>query len=354
MAVSVMIKPASSKCNLRCKYCFYCDVAKSRVESDKGIMSFKTAENVIKKALDFGSDSVSFTFQGGEPLLAGIDFFREFVSLVDKYNVNNLSVAYFLQTNATLIDEEWCSFFKKHKFLLGVSLDGNEQQNRYRVYPDGRQSFNDVVDCIELLKKHGVSFNIVSVLTKQLSNTLRDSYKFFKSMGIQYLQYIPCLNNFNDEKGKYSMDNDDYLNYLTCAFKLYYNAKIRATNISIRQFDNYCLLCRNQNAEQCGMNGICSNQFVVEGDGSVYPCDFYCTDEFYLGNINESSFYEMYNSSITVEFIKDSFKLKDECRSCEVFYLCRGGGCKRNRESFDYCMAYKEFFSTYRDKLSQI
>lgn len=354
MAVSVMIKPASSKCNLRCKYCFYCDVSNNRAETDKGFMTLETAENVIKKALSFGRDSVSFTFQGGEPLLAGIDFFKKFVSIVDKQNADGtLSVSYFLQTNATLIDDEWCRFFKENNFLLGVSLDGNEEQNRYRVYKDGRSSFDDVVSSVDLLKKYGVNFNIVSVLTKQLANSFRDSYKFFKSIGADYLQYIPCINDFN-EVDEYSMDNDDYVNYLNSAFKIYYNSKMRNAHISIRQFDNYCLLCRNQNAEQCGMNGVCSNQFVVEGDGSVYPCDFYCIDDFYLGNINDTDFEEMYNSPVTVEFIKDSFKLKEECKNCDVFYLCRGGGCKRNRESFDYCRAYKQFFSANAEKLSKI
>ena len=124
--------------------------------------------------------------------------------------------------------------------------------------------------------------------------------------------------------------------------------------VSIRTFDNYISLINGNNAEQCGMNGFCSNQFVVEGDGSVYPCDFYCTDEWLLGNINESSFKQMYKTSKCVEFIKSSFKLDDKCKECKYFYICRGGGCRRNRESSDYCLAYRQFFSQCEDKLKTL
>lgn len=341
-----MIKPASSACNLKCEYCFYSSLADNREIANKGMMSLETAENVIKSALNFGRDSVYFTFQGGEPLLRGIDFFKAFVENVNRLNNIGAKINYCLQTNATLIDDDWCEFFKKNRFLIGVSLDGDEELNSYRVYPDGKNSYQDIVNGIELLKKHNIDFNVLSVLTKRLSSNFRKSYRFFKGNDLKFLQYIPCLKPFGEKDNEYSMTADDYLSYLNSAFKIYYNEKMRQNDISIRQLDNYMLLASSQNAEQCGMNGMCSNQFVVEGDGSVYPCDFYCTDEWLLGNINNDSFEELYNSPKAVEFIKDSFKLKDECKNCEYFAMCRGGGCKRNKEAYDYCKAYKKFFSS--------
>lgn len=345
MPISVMIKPASSACNLKCEYCFYTSLAENREIANKGMMSDETAKNTIKSALDFGKDSVYFTFQGGEPLLRGIDFFKNFVKTVNELN-NGAKISYCLQTNATLINDEWCEFFKANNFLIGVSFDGDEELNNYRIYPDGTNSYSDIMNGIELLKKHKIEFNILSVLTKRLSGSFRKSYRFFKSNDLKYLQYIPCLKPFGEDDNEYSMTADDYLSYLNSAFKIYYNEKMRQNDISIRQIDNFMLLATNQNAEQCGMNGMCSNQFVVEGDGSVYPCDFYCTDEWLLGNINENSFEELYNTKKAVEFIKDSFKLKDECKNCEYFMICRGGGCKRNKEAYDYCKAYKGFLSS--------
>lgn len=316
------------------------------------MMSLETAENIIIKALDFAGDEVYFTFQGGEPLLSGLVFFNGFVDLVNKYK-GGCKVSICVQTNGTLIDDSWCEFFVKNGILVGVSLDGDEELNSYRVYSDGTNSFDDIMRGIELLKKHNVQFNILSVLTSRLAQNVRKSYRFFKQNELSYLQYIPCLIPF-DEKNEYAMSSDDFAGYLNSTFKIYFNDVMRGTMISIRQLDNYRLLAGGKSAEQCGMNGPCSTQFVVEGDGSVYPCDFYCTDEWYLGNINESSFNDLYNSKKAVDFVKSSFVIKDECKECEFFALCRGGGCKRNRESEDYCSAYKSFFTNSISMINQI
>ena len=147
------------------------------------------------------------------------------------------------------------------------------------------------------------------------------------------------------------MNNEDYLNYLNSAFRMYYNARLRGTSFSIRQFDNYVLLAHGSCPEQCGMKGGCSEQFVVEGDGSVYPCDFYCNDEQCLGNINDTSFAQMRKSKKALDFISSSFEKKDECNECKYYYLCRGGGCKRNNASFNYCETYKKFFSQNEGKI---
>lgn len=351
MPLSIMVKPASSACNLRCEYCFYTAVAKKREVFDKGMLSLETSEKMISSAFECSKDFVGFVFQGGEPLIRGIDFYREFVSLVKKYNIFGAEVSFAVQTNGTLLNDEWCEFFRENNFLVGVSLDGNEEQNKYRVYPDGSASFGDIMRGIELLKKHNVQFNVLSVLTKNLANTFRDSYKFFKSMGFSYLQYIPCLRDFDSDDDVYVMNNDDYLNYLNSAFRMYYNARLRGTPFSIRQLDNYVLLAHGSCPEQCGMKGGCSEQFVVEGDGSVYPCDFYCNDEHYLGNINDISFAEMRKSKEALDFISSSFEKRDECSECKYYYLCRGGGCKRNNASFNYCETYKKFFSQNEGKI---
>lgn len=353
MPISVMLKPSSSACNLKCEYCFYASLSEDRTEYFKGMMSNGTAKNVIDKVYEFASDSVFFTFQGGEPLLRGIDFFCDFINYAKNSKPSETKLSICVQTNGTLINDEWAKLFADNSILVGVSLDGDEELNSYRKYPSGDNSFCDVIKGIEYLKKYNVKFNVLSVLTSQLANNVRKSYRFFKQNGFDYLQYIPCLNPF-DKASDYAMSVDDYANYLNSTFKIYYNDIMRGTQISIRQFDNYRLLAGGKGAEQCGMNGPCSTQFVVEGDGSVYPCDFYCTDEWYLGNINDSSFDELYNNKKTVDFIKESFKIDEKCKSCEWFSLCRAGGCKRNRESMDYCKSYKKFFDNSSNMLIQL
>ncbi|MCH5320428.1 MAG: radical SAM protein [Eubacterium sp.] len=356
MSISVMLKPASSNCNLKCEYCFYHSLSAERQDFSKGMMSIDTAKRVIDSALDFakGTD-VYFTFQGGEPLLCDISFYKEFVSYIKESNTQNSPVHLCLQTNGTLITEEYAEFFKKNNFLIGVSLDGDEEINSYRFYPDGSNSFNDVMRGIDLLKKHGVTFNILSVLTKKTAQNFRKAYRFFKGNDLRFLQFIPCLRPLkSDFDEELYMNSDDYAEFLTRGFNIYFNDYMRGEYVSVRSFDNYISLASGGNAEQCGMNGVCSTQFVVEGDGSVYPCDFYCTDEWYLGNINVSSFDELYHGERAVEFLKESFKLPDECKNCSFFYVCRGGGCKRNRQDKDYCNAYKKFFASSEYKMKQM
>lgn len=139
--LSIMIKPASSLCNLRCKYCFYCDVAAHRDVFSLGKMEIGTAENLIRSALSFADGcSVAFAFQGGEPLIAGLDYFKEFVSLVKKYNGKNSEIFYSIQTNGTLVDDDFARFFSENKFLVGLSLDGDYEGNRFRVDANGQNS----------------------------------------------------------------------------------------------------------------------------------------------------------------------------------------------------------------------
>lgn len=356
MAVSVMLKPASSNCNLKCEYCFYHSLSAQRKEFSKGMMSRDTAHSVIDSALDFAAGTdVFFTFQGGEPLLCSLDFYADFVAYTNQKNIRNSQIHFCLQTNGTLITEEFAQFFKKNNFLIGVSLDGNEEINAYRVYPDGTSSFSDVMKGIELLRKYAVTFNVISVLTKNTAQNFRKAYRFFKENNLRYLQFIPCLRPLG---GAYDermyMNTDDYAEFLTRGFKIYFNDCMRGEYVSIRSFDNYIALASGKNAEQCGMNGCCSTQFVVEGDGSVYPCDFYCTDDWYLGNINDASLDEMYHSEKSVEFMKESFILPDNCKECKYFYICRAGGCKRSRRDTDYCHSYKKFFAVSEDKIKSM
>ncbi len=356
MDISVMLKPASSNCNLSCEYCFYRSLSEQRQEFTKGMMSTETAQKVVDRALEFADGgNVYFTFQGGEPLLRGLGFYEDFVSYVKKKNTMGCKVSFCLQTNATLIDDAYAEFFKENGFLVGASLDGDAELNSYRKFADGSDSFEDTVRGIKLLEKYAVDFNVISVLTKRTAADFRKAYRFFKGSGWRYMQFIPCLRPLDgDCDESLYMDCDDYAKFLSGAFNIYYNSLMRSDFVSIRMFDNYVLLNQGRNAEQCGMNGCCSTQFVVEGDGSVYPCDFYCTDEWYLGNINDSDFNEMYHSQKAVEFLKESFKLDEKCGKCQYFYLCRGGGCKRLRRDMDYCDSYRAFFDSCEYKLKQI
>lgn len=345
-SLSIMLKPASSACNMRCKYCFYHDISEKRMRFSYGMMSESTARNVIEEAFKLADgEPIYFVFQGGEPTLRGLGFFREFVSIASKLNKKNSPVYYSLQTNGTLIDEQWAEFFKENNFLIGLSLDGDQSDNLYRVDADGCNAFKQVTDTAELFKRYGVEFNILAVTTARTAKNIEAIYTWFKAQGFRYLQFIPCLRPIGDDsESDLYMTVEQYGDYLIKLFKLYAEDYEQGNYVSVRQMDNIVRMYLGGLAEQCGVSGHCSPQFVVEGDGSIFPCDFYCVDEWKLGNINSGTFEEMARSSKIIEFIKESYETKAECRRCEYFGLCRGGGCKRNRADMDYCAAYKKFF----------
>lgn len=346
--LSIMIKPASSLCNLRCKYCFYCDVAAHRDVFSLGKMEEATAENLIKSALEFADGcSVAFAFQGGEPLIAGMDYFRFFTEKVKQYNQKNSEIFYSIQTNGTFVDDDWARFFFENKFLVGLSLDGDYEGNKFRVDANGQNAYYKITKAAKKFDKHKVEYNILTVLTGYCAENAERIYKHFRSQGFRYLQFIPCLRPMGDNtQSELYMTTEQYTDFLIRIFNLYVKDFVRGNYMSIRQFDNWVRMYLGDKAEQCGLMGHCTHQFVCEGNGNIYPCDFYCTDEWLLGNINESSLRDLAQSKTAYEFIKESIPVPQKCKVCKFYPLCRAGGCKRNRESGDYCESYKKFFSS--------
>lgn len=343
-----MIKPSSSLCNLRCKYCFYCDVASHREEISFGIMQQNTADNLIKSALSFADgESISFAFQGGEPLLAGIEYFKHFVKKVTELNSKQSKIFYSLQTNGTLLNDEWARFFRENKFLIGLSLDGDYERNKFRVDSNGQNAYYKIIRGANKLKKNKVEFNILIVLTGYCADNCEQIYKYFRANGFKYLQFIPCLRPFGDKsENELYMTNEQYASFLIKIFNLYVKDFMRGNYVSIRQFDNLVRMYLGEKPEQCGLCGFCTHQFVAEGNGNIYPCDFYCTDKWLLGNINNTELSDMAHGDKAIEFIKESLNTDEQCKQCPFYPLCRAGGCKRQREDRNYCEAYKKFFSS--------
>lgn len=309
----------------------------------KGMMSINMIDDIISKALAFkGGDRFYLSFQGGEPLLRGKDFFRHVGERLKGEN----NVHLVIQTNGTLIDEEWCEIFNTYRYLIGISIDGTREGNVCRIKADGSPAFDDIMRGVSLLKANDVPFNILTVLSRAVVNNISEVYNFYRSQGFRFLQFIPCLKPLDGQPyDKDSYPNEkEYTVFLKKLFSFYLADILNGRYTSIRQFDNFVRLARGEVAEQCGMNGYCSHQFVIEGDGTVYPCDFYCLDEYALGNIADSDFEALSHHPIAEKFIKESLRIDSKCKSCNYFKLCKGG-CKRERIDIEKCNAYREFFS---------
>ncbi|OXT08447.1 anaerobic sulfatase maturase [Thermoanaerobacterium thermosaccharolyticum] len=352
--VNVLVKPASCSCNLLCKYCFYYDVIENRNIKNYGIMSHDTIEILVKKVFEFGERFVSFAFQGGEPTLAGIDFYRRVIELQQKYNIKKIKVNNALQTNGVVINEEWAQFLSQNNFLVGLSLDGpRDIHNINRVNFRGVGSYNMVEKTVKLFNEYNVEYNILCVVTKSVARHIEKIYNYYSKNGFRYLQFIPCLDEFGTNPGKkpYSLTPDVYGDFLKKLFDLWYRDFINGRRISIRMFDNILQILLGYEPESCDMKGYCSANVVIEADGSVYPCDFYVLDEWRMGNILNDDLQTILYSEKAIKFVEISKQIFKLCNQCEFFYVCRGG-CRRHYEPIIggtleknyFCLSYKKFY----------
>lgn len=362
--LNMLIKPASGICNMRCKYCFYHDVSENRSQASYGRMSMETLEDLVKRAFDFAEYTCSFAFQGGEPTFAGLEFFQRLTELEKKYNQKKVKVQYSIQTNGTLVDDRWAEFFARNHFLVGLSLDGTrEVHDAMRVDAEGKGTFDRVMKTAAILEKYRVDFNILCVVNRGVAQESKKIYQFFREKKFGYVQPIPCLDPIGEQPGQheFSLTPEKYGYFLKTFFDLWYDDLKNGHMTVIRNFDNYIGILMGYQPEMCSMLGHCICQYVVEADGSVYPCDFYVLDEWKLGNIRDSSFWELGKSEKVREFIRLSQHVDEQCRACRWRQLCRGG-CRRNREPFQngkpvlnyYCSSYREFFEYAAPRLLEI
>lgn len=362
--LNLLIKPYSSGCNLRCKYCFYFDVADNRLVQNYGPMKTEVLECLVKKSFLYSDSIVNFMFQGGEPTLVGLKFYEQFHEFVEKYNTNNIKVNYFMQTNGTLLNKKWIELYKKHKYLIGVSLDGyKEIHDTYRLTTANKGSYENVMAGIKLLEDNGIDFNILCVINNLVAKNGAKVYKFFKEQNFKHLQFIPCIDSFqkNEKDESFGLKAIDYGRFLNETFELWYQDFLNEDYVFIRYFDNLIKIMMGGQPEACDMMGFCSINGVIESNGSVYPCDFYVLDEYRLGNIMESNFEELLFNKTAVDFYLSSLKKSEKCKKCQYLKICRSG-CRRFKDFDDpnnlyenkYCDAYMMFFNKNINKLLEI
>lgn len=334
---SVLVKPASSLCNMRCSYCFYHDVAGARTQASYGIMEQDVMKALICRIGEFVKPpaQVSILFQGGEPTLAGLSFYKQFVSVCKQTLLPHITVHYSIQTNGLLLNKEWCAFFKENGFLVGVSLDGPEPiHDLNRLDIKGGGTFLQVKKSVSLLEQYGVDYNILCVVTKATARRCAALFSFFERLGAKHLQFIPCLDPLEEGAAHpYSLRPRQYGSFLIKAFDFWMETNRKGKELHIRSFENILLLLQGRPAEQCGAMGFCTAQFVVEADGSIYPCDFYVLDTYRCGNVKDCTITDVQKSTRLRAFMDDTVPKPVLCKSCPVYRLC-GGGCKRYRSFF--------------------
>ena len=342
----VMLKPAGAHCNLACKYCYYLEKNKLYPTAQRHLMSDEMLEQFTREYIEAQTmNQVLFTWHGGEPLLRSIDFYRKALSLQQKYaggrHIDNV-----IQTNGTLLTDEWCEFFAQNHWLVGISIDGPQpDHDHYRLTAAGKPSWKKVMQGIKLLKKHGVEWNAMAVVNAYNANHPLEFYRFFKENGCQFLQFTPIverLTRHEDGRTLASLADKDEISlseasvapeqwgYFLCAiFEEWVRKDVGKIFVEI--FD--CTLANWMGISPgiCAYSKECGHAGVMEHNGDVYSCDHFVFPEYKLGNIRDHSLIDMLYGEQQQEFsrLKHS-SLPRQCKECDMEFACHGE-CPKNR-----------------------
>lgn len=342
----VMLKPAGAHCNLACKYCYYLEKNKLYPTAQRHLMSDEMLEQFTREYIEAQTmNQVLFTWHGGEPLLRSIDFYRKALSLQQKY-AGDRRIDNVIQTNGTLLTDEWCEFFAQNHWLVGISIDGPQpDHDHYRLTAAGKPSWKKVMQGIKLLKKHGVEWNAMAVVNADNANHPLEFYRFFKENGCQFLQFTPIverLTRHEDGRTLASLADKDEISlseasvapeqwgYFLCAI---FDEWVRKDvgKIFVEIFD--CTLANWMGISPgiCAYSKECGHAGVMEHNGDVYSCDHFVFPEYKLGNIRDHSLIDMLYGEQQQEFsrLKHS-SLPRQCKECDMEFACHGE-CPKNR-----------------------
>lgn len=342
----VMLKPAGAHCNLACKYCYYLEKNKLYPTAQRHLMSDEMLEQFTREYIEAQTmNQVLFTWHGGEPLLRSIDFYRKALSLQQKY-ARGRRIDNVIQTNGTLLTDEWCEFFAQNHWLVGISIDGPQpDHDHYRLTAAGKPSWQKVMQGIKLLKKHGVEWNAMAVVNAYNVNHPLEFYRFFKENGCQFLQFTPIverLTRHEDGRTLASLADKDEISlseasvapeqwgYFLCAI---FDEWVRKDvgKIFVEIFD--CTLANWMGISPgiCAYSKECGHAGVMEHNGDVYSCDHFVFPEYKLGNIRDHSLIDMLYGEQQQEFsrLKHS-SLPRQCKECDMEFACHGE-CPKNR-----------------------
>lgn len=349
---SLLIKPASAVCNLDCAYCFYLDRDADPYKSMPARrMSLDTLERMVDTFLFYSYPNSVFAFQGGEPTLAGLPFFQTLVDFQQQRGRNGQAVSNALQTNGMFLDDAWCEFFKRYNWLVGISIDGPEDvHDLYRVNKAGKPTWARVMESIRTMQKHKVEFNVLCVLSQSNVGKPREIYRFFRSIGIEHMQFIP-LSDFDADGQPYpfTLTPEQYGHFMCEVFDLWWPERRK---VRVRYFDNIAEALAGQKPGNCTLHETCDSYAVVEYNGDVYPCDFFVSSEWKLGNLNLDSWPEIARRQKRYQFAANKTLAHPTCQACEWQSICKGG-CPKHRhdprrtfEDLDYfCASYKMMFA---------
>jgi len=380
--IHVVAKPAGPACNLACEYCFYLEKKSLYPTGEQYRMPDKALGAFIAGYIaSQPTPVVEFVWQGGEPTLLGIDFFKRVVELQNPFAKDRM-ITNSLQTNGTLLDDEWCRFLKRHSFMVGISLDGpKEIHDRYRKDRKGRGTFEQVMRGLKLLQKHQVEYNVMTCVARETAARPLEVYRFFRNAGVEFVQFTPVVERMPDKQsghlglrlaGPASLQKEEshteatpwtvvpeeYGDFLIAVFEEWVRNDVG--KMFIMNFEWALNAWVGNPSPVCVHAKQCGRSLVIEHNGDVYACDHCVYPEYRLGNILADALLAMVEKSLKTGYgIAKETALPGQCRECEVLAACRGG-CPKHRFTATYngepglhylCTGYRKFFLHIRKYL---
>jgi uncharacterized protein len=326
-------------------------------------MSDRILRHLVKSYLELGFEQSSFAFQGGEPTLMGLDFYKRLVELEAQYAASGQAISNALQTNGILLDEQWCQFLAQNRFLCGISLDGPEEyHDAYRKDRSGKGTFARVMKGIHNCLQSNTQFNILVLLNNNNVQHPDELFDFFTGMDFHYLQFVPCVEPSTDDASKpapYSSTPDEYGRFLCRFFDRWLEYGVQ--KLSVRLFDTMLSFLVGGPHTECTFKRRCADYIVIEHNGDAYCCDFYVTPDTRLGNIMDTPIEQLADSQLKRDFNRQKTEIDNKCLICRYLDICRGG-CPKDRQVLAgthktpsyFCRAYKMFFDHALPRLQSI
>jgi uncharacterized protein len=327
----LMAKPVGASCNLDCDYCYF--VNNKEAISDKELMSDELLDLYLKQLFEsHETPKVTVAWQGGEPTLAGLEFYKKSVELAEKHKKPGQEIEYTIQTNGILLTDEWCEFFKENKFLVGISIDGpKELHDKYRKNKAGKSVFEKVVRGIKLLQKYNIEFNaLIAVNSKNVEKPL-EVYKYLRDdLGIKFMHFIPIVERDKKNKVKeFSVKPGQYGKFLNVIFDEWVRKDVG--NVFVQMFDNALASWVQAPQPACVFAPACGTALILMPEGGVYSCDHFANKKNLLGNIKDKPLSGLVSSEKQYEFGQNKKEtLTSECKNCDYLFACNGG-CPKNR-----------------------
>jgi uncharacterized protein len=360
----VFVKPVGALCNLDCVYCYYLEKEHIYPLGESFQMPYDVLEKYITQHIEASPEQIiRFSWHGGEPTLLGLEYFRKITSLQHKHKPPNKTITNGIQTNGTLLDDDWGLFFAQEGFAVGISIDGpKEMHDKYRFTKDHKPTHEQTIRGYKILQKHGVATDILCVINSHNVRYPLLVYRFFKQINAQYITFLPLVEReVNGEVNPISVSPEEWGVFLCTVFDEWISRDIGKIKVQI--FEEAARTAFNQEHSLCIFRPTCGNVPVIEHNGDFFSCDHFVDDEHHLGNIKDVHLVELLESPEQRSFGRAKLeKLPRICRECDVRDMCNGG-CPKNRfimtpdgeQGLNYlCLGYKQFFRHCKPFVSEV